>query len=91
MDEPTQFENNETEKNAGEGRVEDLSATKVVSSIPEDDPSVPKVVEPPKPISTTAQPLTFSSVATPPKDNRTSIVAIIAVAVVALSKKSKVP
>ena len=65
-------------------RVEDPSATKIIPSIQEGMTPPPNAVEPPNPISTAAKPDTFSSPSTPPKDNRTPIAAIIAVAVVAL-------
>jgi len=65
-------------------RPEDPEATKVVSAIQEEKPPVPKAVEPPKPISSPAQPAASWSTEMPRKDNRTPIIAIIAVAVVAL-------
>ena len=65
-------------------KLEDPAATKVISAIQEEKSPAPNAVEPPKLVSPPAQSATFSSTATPPKDNRTPIVAIIAVTVVAL-------
>jgi hypothetical protein len=87
MDKSIQSENPEPEVESGNEimtRVEDPAATKLVSAIQQETPPAPEVVEPTKPPISSAQPAAFSSPAAPQTGNRTPIVAIIAVTVVAL-------
>jgi hypothetical protein len=65
-------------------RSEDPASTKVTSNAPEQISPTPKVVEPPKPIAPLGQPAASPTPEMPPKDNRTPIIAIIAVAFVTL-------
>jgi hypothetical protein len=87
MDKSIQSENPEPEVESGNEimtSIADPAATKVVSAIEQETPPAPEVVEETKPPISSAQPAAFSSPAAPQTGNRTPIVAIIAVTVVAL-------
>ena len=87
MDKSIQSENPEPEVESGNEimtSIENPAETKVVSAVQHESPAAPNAVEPSIPPISSDQPAAFSSSSAPQKVNRTPIVAIIAVTVVAL-------